>query len=350
MTKPLISICMPTYNGEPFLEEAIHSALTQTLGDFELLIVDDCSTDNTVAIAQRHALADPRVRVIQNEQNMGLVGNWNKCIGLTNGEWIKFLFQDDILDPTCLEKMIAVSQNARWVLVNRTYFFDESVSPKDKKEYLSLENEVTFSAIFKGKQHISAAAFSMAVATYPAINIFGEPTCVMIKKEVFEELGEFDASFRQICDYEYWVRIGVNYGMVAINEKLVKFRVHGKSTSMSNHSEKAFYVLYYDFFAFIHKLTTSPLFAPFLWHTENQRQIIDVEAAKHVQNLRKWCHDQSRSQEATLVEAFPSMKRYFKDTNRLFYTSLFLCAVYHPRYFLVRLKGKIKSEYTKLVS
>ena len=77
-----MSICVPAYNGARFLRECLDSALAQTCADFEILVVDDSSGDNTAALARDYARRFPRVRVHVNERNLGLVANWNRCVEL----------------------------------------------------------------------------------------------------------------------------------------------------------------------------------------------------------------------------------------------------------------------------
>src|SRR5688572_1854444 len=101
-----VSICMPTYNGARYLRSAIESALSQTYPNFELLVVDDGSTDDTLTIAREFARLDSRIKVHQNTKRLGLAGNWNRSIDLAAGEWIKFLFQDDLLHSECVELML----------------------------------------------------------------------------------------------------------------------------------------------------------------------------------------------------------------------------------------------------
>src|SRR5438093_1026213 len=102
----MVSVCVPTYNGARFLSQCLDTALAQTWGDFELLIVDDRSTDDTYEIAAEYATRDGRIKLYQNDRNLGLAGNWNRCVQLSRGQWIKFLFQDDLLDVTCISRML----------------------------------------------------------------------------------------------------------------------------------------------------------------------------------------------------------------------------------------------------
>lgn len=93
-----VSICIPTYNGARYLEACLDSVLSQTYKNIEILVVDDGSTDATLKILGRYVASDQRIRlvrnvVVSNEHNLGLVGNWNHCIELSQDEWIKFVYR-----------------------------------------------------------------------------------------------------------------------------------------------------------------------------------------------------------------------------------------------------------------
>ena len=95
--------------------------------DLEVLVIDDASTDDTVAVAQQYAARDPRVSVQVNPQRLGLANNWNRAVGCAEGEWIKLLFQDDLLAPTCLERMTA-TDGAMLVACDRAFEVAEGVT------------------------------------------------------------------------------------------------------------------------------------------------------------------------------------------------------------------------------
>src|SRR6266498_132578 len=111
MRWPLVSVCIPTFNASRWIQECVESALAQSYQPLEILVVDDASTDCTVGLVR--SLNDGRIRLIENKENMGMVSNWNRCVELARGEFIKFLFHDDILYPDCVERMMRlfVSQN-----------------------------------------------------------------------------------------------------------------------------------------------------------------------------------------------------------------------------------------------
>jgi glycosyltransferase involved in cell wall biosynthesis len=97
MTAPKVSVCIDSYNYGRFLAEAIESVLAQTFDNFEVVITDDCSTDDSFEIAQRYAANDSRIKLVRNSQNLGMVRNRNACLALARGEYIKWLHADDFL-------------------------------------------------------------------------------------------------------------------------------------------------------------------------------------------------------------------------------------------------------------
>ena len=127
MTENKVSVLIPMYNGDQYIVAAIESVLRQSYSNIELIIVDDGSTDNSVNIMQQYLSADTRIQLIQNENNLGLVGNWNRCVELATGEWIKFLFQDDLLEPSCIERMVEIGDRTRcpFVASRRDFIFED---------------------------------------------------------------------------------------------------------------------------------------------------------------------------------------------------------------------------------
>lgn len=103
---PTVSVLMTSYNREKYIAEAIESLLASTYKDFELIIVDDCSTDKTIEIAKRYADKDERIQIVINETNLGQFANRNKAMTLAQGTYIKFLDSDDILFPYAIEIMV----------------------------------------------------------------------------------------------------------------------------------------------------------------------------------------------------------------------------------------------------
>ena len=103
-----VSILIPVFNRDQFIGECIQSALDQTYDDFEVIVFDNASEDHTYEICKKFAEQDCRVKVFQNETNIGPVGNWLACAEHASGEYSKILFSDDLLEPDCIDKMLSV--------------------------------------------------------------------------------------------------------------------------------------------------------------------------------------------------------------------------------------------------
>ena len=138
VVRPVVSICLAAYNGAKHLPECVESILAQTHSDFELVIVDDCSPDDSAEIAKRYARLDSRVKVFVNDSNLGLVGNWNGSVSLSHGEWIKFVFQDDLIRPECLRRMLAVAASSKMPIVSfaRDFIFEPGTTAETRQVYL----------------------------------------------------------------------------------------------------------------------------------------------------------------------------------------------------------------------
>jgi glycosyltransferase involved in cell wall biosynthesis len=106
MSEPLISILIPLYNAELYIEDTIRLVLKQSYSNLEIIIVDDRSTDTSVSKASR--FTDPRIRLIVNENNIGPEKNWNNALILAKGQYIKLVCSDDLLERDCITKQATV--------------------------------------------------------------------------------------------------------------------------------------------------------------------------------------------------------------------------------------------------
>ena len=102
--EPLVSVCIPAYNNAGYIQETIESILNQTYKNIELVVVDDNSKDNTADVIRN--IPDERIRLYQNEQNLGMSGNWNRCLELVTGDYVKLICADDLLARDCIEKEV----------------------------------------------------------------------------------------------------------------------------------------------------------------------------------------------------------------------------------------------------
>lgn len=258
---PLVSICVPTYNGEKYLRECLNSVLAQTFSDFEVLIVDDQSSDNTFCLAQEYAEKDTRIRVMRNDKNLGLVGNWNRCVELASGEWIKFVFQDDLISPMCLEKMLAAATPNSSIICCLSSLIIEEGTPEHIQEWF--KNFLSLEKLFPNLSEVSAEDFCKAVLDDPVFyNFVGEPTLIMLRRNVFQKFGTFNPHLVHICDFEFWTRIAVHTGLIFVPEKLATFRTHGNAASTKNYSEREYRTNILDPLILIHDFALHPIYAP----------------------------------------------------------------------------------------
>ena len=139
LNEPLVSVLMTAYNRERYISEAIESVLTSTYTNFELIILDDCSTDRTVEIAEGFALMDPRIRVYVNENNLGDYRNRNKAAEYAKGKYIKYCDSDDkIFDWTlnyCVKMMEKHPDAGMGILNLNKALKQEYLKPKDCDKY-----------------------------------------------------------------------------------------------------------------------------------------------------------------------------------------------------------------------
>ncbi len=109
---PKVSVITPTYNVEPYIAQCIESVLAQTLTDWEMILVDDASTDGTVAVIERY-LGDPRIKLFRNETNQGAGYTRNRCLDEATGEWIAILDSDDWYEPNRLERLVQFAEEMK---------------------------------------------------------------------------------------------------------------------------------------------------------------------------------------------------------------------------------------------
>jgi glycosyltransferase involved in cell wall biosynthesis len=233
---PTVSLCIPTYNAARFIAEALDSAIAQTFDDIEVLVVDDGSKDETLEIVERYAREDARIKIHTNARNLGLPGNWDRARELARGEWIMFLFQDDLFAPRCVELMLAAARrtSASLICCRREVSFSPEVSVEQRKNFMAYIRAHELASLFPGKEWIAAHEFSSQVARTPLSNFVGEPSCVMLHRNTLDEFGRFNTNMIQLVDFEYWARIATSRGIAYVDEPLVTFRVHGKSATSSN--------------------------------------------------------------------------------------------------------------------
>jgi len=223
----LVSICIPTYEGDKYLQEALDSVKKQTYKNIEVIISDDDSKDTTLSICEKFKKeVDFPVFIYRHKPN-GIGANWNHCIRKANGDYIKFLFQDDVLQSNCIEKQVLASQDSclKAICSKRTIINDNSIIVEDGDwfaKYGDLQKNINFGDksvyVFEKKD--------LKSLPYLVYNQFGEPDTFLYSKDLFKELGFFNEKYNQILDLEYTYRILKKHPIGLMKDNLLSFRVH----------------------------------------------------------------------------------------------------------------------------
>lgn len=262
MNNPLVSICIPTYNGAQYIEKCIDTCIAQTYGNTEIIICDDCSTDATVELIKTLAQKDNRIKLYENSINQGLVGNWNATLSYAQGEYIKWLFQDDWLEPNAIEEFVAAAkQGFDLIISKRNFILEESATTQDK-EYFNhqvkkLENHFPDSETGHYFLPNEIAAFA---TDFIALNFIAEPSLIFFKRSLIDKVGLYDKLFHQICDLEYNLRLASEVGVYVINKPLCCFAIHSNSTTNNNIHQKYFQLRFIEQAYYAYKLVNHNAF------------------------------------------------------------------------------------------
>lgn len=226
---PKVTIAIPTYNRAAFLTEALDSAIGQTYQNIEVIVSDNASTDNTLQLLGNYN--DDRLIVIQQETNLGMVGNWNACLEMASGEFFILLSDDDFLDPTAIEEMVKGFQclNSRFdsSKIGMVYCGTRIIDEENK----AIENNKSDSLV----EHASSF-----IPEYLRGKRSVYPCGVLIRKDDLREYGGFDGkNYSLAADANIWMRIVINRGIaVYIGNYLSNYRLHiGSVTSRARIDE-----------------------------------------------------------------------------------------------------------------
>lgn len=205
----LVSVIMPAYNAEKYIQDSIESVISQTYCNWELLIIDDGSKDNTQMIIERYKLKDNRIISLKNDKNVGVSATRNRGIDFANGKWIAFLDSDDVWEKTKLEKQIklADTQDVDFIFTGVSYMNENS------EPYKGIF-EVPFSVDYKELRNQNVISCSS----------------VLVNKKYFNNIKMERDDMHE--DYAVWLRI-LKQGTVAygLNEQLLKYRISRDSKS-----------------------------------------------------------------------------------------------------------------------
>lgn len=208
METPLISVIVPTHNRADLLPEALRSVLAQTFTDWELIVMDDASTDDTESVVAEFAQRDGRIRYVRNEKNLGIARNRNEGLAQARGRLIAMLDSDDVwLDHWKLEKQADfLATNPGHVIVG-TY---ACVMDENGKNCGSFEFETSDAAI---RAHMLRR------------NQFVQSS-LLYRKVAAMQVGGYDSSYTVADDYDLWLKMGAEGKLAVIPEYMTGYREH----------------------------------------------------------------------------------------------------------------------------
>ncbi len=203
----LVSIVLPVYNGEKYLQISIESCLNQTYKNWELLILDDGSTDRSAEIAQHYAKLDSRVQYHKNPENLKLPRTLNRGFSMAKGDYLTWTSDDNYYRPQAIEQMVKALEEKNCGFVFATC----SIIDENGTEFSTIE---------------APDDFKHAVWD---VNFVG--ACFMYTREVYESVGEYDTEVFLCEDWDYWLRIFARFEVQYLKENLYAYRRHGGALS-----------------------------------------------------------------------------------------------------------------------
>lgn len=211
-TSPKVSVLMPVYNGAKYLREAVDSILGQTFGDFEFIVIDDGSTDDSVQIVESYD--DPRIRFLRNPTNEGLIATLNKGLNLAAGQYIARMDCDDVSLPERLARQVAFMESRPELAASGTWARDIDSGGK-----------------VIGERHTPPVGARMEYDFwYPSPLI--HPTAI-IRAACLGEM-RYDPQALHAEDYDLWLRLRKRYRLDNLPEELLLYRVHGESVTQKH--------------------------------------------------------------------------------------------------------------------
>ena len=219
---PTVSVCIPTYNGEAFIERTLHSVFAQHYKDYEVVLADDGSTDATLDVVARFA-DDERLRIVPGVSGVNAPANFNRLIAAARGRYVKLLCQDDMLYPACLGRQVEAMEWGEDHGVVLVSCKRDIVDDHDRVVYRS-----------RGWRHAAGVidgTRAMRANVRAGTNLIGEPSATLCSREVLHAVGGYSLTESYMVDLDLWMRMLDRGNLVYLPEALCTFRVSRMSWS-----------------------------------------------------------------------------------------------------------------------
>lgn len=231
-SRPLVSICIPTYNSAKYLRESLDSVAAQSYRPMEVIISDNASTDDTVAIAREYA-EKYGFRVMANPSNLGPLNNWNLLVSMAAGKYVAIYHSDDVYDVQIVAASVAVLEQDPAIAIAGTLAQVIDGAGNDLFHY-------ELPAIIKQRSRGSYSFDEVLAAVLGSgeQKIFLVTPSLMVRAAAYHEAGRFDEAYRSSGDYEMWLRIARRHRVAVIDRPLMRYRVHAQQGSEAERQKR----------------------------------------------------------------------------------------------------------------
>jgi glycosyltransferase involved in cell wall biosynthesis len=210
--KPLVSICIPVFNGENFIKDCLDSVISQSNKNFEIIVIDNNSVDNTLQIVKSYN--DPRIKIYSNEKNIGALNNFTKCIELASAEYFVMIPHDDVMQQNFIDEMSTILNKNKEVGI---VYAGVNYIDEDKniiKKIINYDCDMNF----KKNETIKDIVQNFMPIQLP-----------MVRTNILKKIGKFDENFSLFADVNLWMKIMyLDWNVYFISKTLSCLRTHKK--------------------------------------------------------------------------------------------------------------------------
>ena len=242
---PLVSVIIPNYNHAPYLQQRIDSVLAQTWSDFEIILLDDCSTDHSAAVLNSYRLHEKVSHVVLNEENSGSpFKQWARGVTLARGEWVWIAESDDWCEPTLLQTLLEGVED------NTAFSFCQSLAVQDNRILWTLIAE-RLSATYDGKEFVEQLMLRES-------RMYNASMCIF-RRSLYNKLDSVYTKYKFCGDWLFWILLA-QHGRVSVSGKVLNyFRKHDQDVSGKANKSG---LLYKEYVKLLHDLVKGQVISP----------------------------------------------------------------------------------------
>jgi glycosyltransferase involved in cell wall biosynthesis len=216
------TVAIPTYNREDMIRGTLESALMQDLDGLEILVIDDQSQDRVLEIAATYN--DPRLKLIRNERNLGLFGNFNRCLEVSKGAFVRILCNDDRLTKGCLRREVELMEENSDV----SLLFSKGLRVGKNRMVLGTVGDHIPAGLYQSADAVRSVLWFLA---HYGINPITLPSGVLLRKSACDLAGRFDESMKMDGDLDYFLRVVHHGKMAVLGDVGCEISVHSEQVS-----------------------------------------------------------------------------------------------------------------------